>query len=142
MVISRRLHAYFQEPGFWDFLNETPLGFKLFFGAIFIFIFGSILISIVTGISRWLSNNRAPQVSEVCKVVGKRVEVWGGRKNSGVKKEHYVTFELADGSRMELQVESTEYGLIAEGDQGMISYQGTRFLNFNREISAIDRSHM
>ncbi|TVX88208.1 DUF2500 domain-containing protein [Paenibacillus agilis] len=142
MVISRRLHAYFQEPGFWDFFNETPLGFKLFFGAVFILIFGSILIAIIKGLSHWISNNRAPQVSEVCKVIGKRDAVWGGTGNSSVQQHHYVAFELRDGSRIELQVKSKEYGLIAEGDQGTVSYQGTRFLSFHREISSTHRSHM
>ncbi|MCR8845117.1 DUF2500 domain-containing protein [Paenibacillus sp. SC116] len=142
MVNYRGLHAYFREPGFWDFFNETPLGFKLFFGAIFIFIFGSILIAIVTGLSRWLSNNRAPQISEVCKVIGKRDEVSGGSGNSSIRQQHYVAFELRDGSRVELQVKPEEYGLIAEGDQGTVSYQGTRFLAFNREMNFTQHLNM
>ena len=33
---------------------------------------------------------------------------------------------------MELQLSGTEYGLLAEGDQGELSFQGTRYLGFER----------
>ena len=33
---------------------------------------------------------------------------------------------------MELQVDDAEYGMLAEGDTGRLSFQGTRYLGFER----------
>ena len=34
---------------------------------------------------------------------------------------------------MELQMSGSEYGLLVEGDAGMLSFQGTRYLGFERQ---------
>ena len=34
---------------------------------------------------------------------------------------------------MELHVAGHEYGMLIEGDQGMLSFQGTRYLGFERQ---------
>ncbi len=44
----------------------------------------------------------------------------------------FVTFELEKGERIELGVKGSEYGMLAEGDRGRLSYQGTRYLGFER----------
>ena len=36
------------------------------------------------------------------------------------------------GDRMELEVPDMEYGLLVEGDRGRLTFQGTRFLGFER----------
>jgi hypothetical protein len=33
---------------------------------------------------------------------------------------------------MELRVDGEEYGLLVEGDQGLLTFQGTRYLGFER----------
>lgn len=43
-----------------------------------------------------------------------------------------MTFEVKSGDRMELSVAGKEYGQMAEGDVGELSFQGTRFLGFER----------
>ena len=45
---------------------------------------------------------------------------------------YYVTFQVASGDRMEFQVPRREYGFLVEGDRGRLSFQGTRFLGFER----------
>ena len=45
---------------------------------------------------------------------------------------YFVTFEFESGDRLELKVDGSEYGLLAEGDCGMLSFQGTRYLGFVR----------
>ena len=45
---------------------------------------------------------------------------------------YYVTFEVKSGDRMELAVTGKEYGQMVEGDVGELSFQGTRFLGFDR----------
>lgn len=34
---------------------------------------------------------------------------------------------------MEFSVSGSEYGMLVEGDQGKLSFQGTRYLSFQRE---------
>ena len=34
---------------------------------------------------------------------------------------------------MELEMSGEQYGLIAEGDQGQLTFQGTRFISFERD---------
>lgn len=41
---------------------------------------------------------------------------------------YYATFQVESGDRMELSVSGTEYGLLAEGDMGKLTFQGTRYL--------------
>lgn len=45
---------------------------------------------------------------------------------------HYVTFRIDGGEQVELVVPGQEYGALCEGDSGMLSFQGTRFLSFER----------
>ena len=46
---------------------------------------------------------------------------------------YYVTFEVESGDRMEFLMAGHEYGLLMEGDKGKLSFQGTRYLGFERE---------
>jgi len=45
---------------------------------------------------------------------------------------YYVTFQVESGDRMELSVNGGEYGMLLEGDHGKLSFQGTRYLGFER----------
>ena len=45
---------------------------------------------------------------------------------------YYATFQVESGDRMELGVSGTEYGMLAEGDMGRLTFQGTRYLSFER----------
>ena len=47
---------------------------------------------------------------------------------------YYVTFQVASGDRMELCVGGPEYGMLVEGDFGDLSFQGTRYLGFQRKV--------
>ena len=44
-----------------------------------------------------------------------------------------MTFQVDSGDRMEFSVSGQEYGLLAEGDRGKLTFQGTRYLGFERE---------
>ena len=46
--------------------------------------------------------------------------------------DYYITFQTKSGERIEFSVEDSEYGLLIEGDEGVLSYQGTRYLGFKR----------
>ena len=45
---------------------------------------------------------------------------------------HYVTFQVESGDRMEFVVSGSDYGMLTEGDIGKLSFQGTRYLGFER----------
>ena len=51
---------------------------------------------------------------------------------------YYVTFEVKSGDRMELPVQGHEYGMLVEGDFGELSFQGTRYLGFERRVKPHD----
>jgi len=49
--------------------------------------------------------------------------------------KYYVTFEeLVTGERMEFKVSDRMYGMIAEGDDGVLVHQGTRYHGFERNV--------
>ena len=45
---------------------------------------------------------------------------------------YYATFQVESGDRMNWSVSGTEYGMLAEGDMGRLTFQGTRYLSFER----------
>ncbi|QHT61986.1 DUF2500 domain-containing protein [Paenibacillus lycopersici] len=45
---------------------------------------------------------------------------------------HYITFEVESGDRMEFQVTGEESGMLVEGDQGKLTFRGTRYKGFQR----------
>ena len=46
---------------------------------------------------------------------------------------YFVTFEFESGDRLEFHVSGKEYGILAEGDIGTLTFQGTRYLDFIRK---------
>lgn len=119
-------------------------GFDLFFALfslMFLLVFGVIVYSIVTGISRDRANNKAPRISAQASVVAKRQDFHSGTMHNNGGQIHrtagwtkyYATFQFESGDRMEFMLEPNEYGLIAEGDAGKLTFQGTRFISFERQ---------
>ncbi|MGO4547368.1 DUF2500 domain-containing protein [Paenibacillus sp. 2TAB23] len=121
-----------ESPGFFGFLKEMPLFFKLFGGFVFALVAGTFLYVIVRGMRTWMGNNASEVVTRSAKVVDKRTDVWGGSGDSSANTDYYITFEMDDQSRIELPVRADRYGLIVAGDQGELTYQGTRFKQFHR----------
>ena len=117
--------------------------FKVTFGfsfVMFFLVFGIILFTFIKGISQWNKNNNSPRLTVNAKVVTKTMNVSRHHhhhhnhmhSHTSTSSTYYVTFEVESGDRMELIVPRSEYGLIVEGDQGKLTFQGTRFLNFER----------
>lgn len=100
----------------------------------FIFVFGMILFSIFRGVKEWSNNNKQPVLSVEATVTSKRMDVTNHshENHHHSSTTYYVTFEVESGDRMELHVNGKEYGLISEGDDGKLTFQGTRFLGFER----------
>ncbi|WP_027093879.1 DUF2500 domain-containing protein [Cohnella thermotolerans] len=128
------MNGFGEEPGFAGLFRDMPIVFKLFFFGIAGIIAATLVYAIVSGIVRWSRNNASPLLTETSKVVAKRTEMSGGSEDSSARTYYYyyVTFEFAEGDRVELQVAGHQFGLIAEGDVGRLTYQGTRFKGFDR----------
>lgn len=122
----------FGDPGFGGFFAEMPLFFKIFGGGILLVIVCAIGYTIVKGVTTWSSNNAAELRELHARILDKRTKVWGGSGDSSAKTDYFITFELQSGERVELQVKDTEYGLLTAGDEGMLTYQGTRYRGFVR----------
>ena len=117
---------------------------SLFF-IVFILILIMIVFNFVNGLSTWHKNNNSPRLTVYAKIVTKRQNTTYhnhavGGDPTGAQGVHttsntsyYVTFQVESGDRMEFSVSGSEYGMLVEGDEGKLSFQGTRFLSFDRQ---------
>lgn len=112
-----------------DFMFQAV---PIFIGIIFVIVISFILISLFKGISQWSKNNESPVLNVRAKVLGKRTAVRGGGETRAYS-QYYITFEVGSGDRLELKVKDTDYGMLVEGDQGELTFQGTRYLGFDRK---------
>lgn len=112
--------------------------FQIMFSIVFFIIVGVFVVTFVRGIIQWNKNNHSPRLTVNAKVIAKRTNVshhHGAGAHAGHSSSsttYYVTFEVESGDRMELKMQGYDYGMIAEGDEGKLSFQGTRYLGFER----------
>ncbi len=106
----------------------------------FIFVFGTIIARSIQGAKQWKRNNESPVLTVDATVVTKRTDVQHYHHNTGTDNMHhtsssttyYATFEVASGDRLEFAISGSEYGILAENDRGKLTFQGTRYLGFER----------
>lgn len=103
----------------------------IFIGVIFVIVISTILFTIGKGITQWNKNNHSPKLNVNARVVAKRTAVRGGGETRA-HSDYFVTFEVESGDRMELEVKDDDFGMLVEGDQGELTFQGTRYLGFIR----------
>lgn len=117
--------------------------FSVLFSIMFVLVLGIFVAAAVRGISQWNKNNHSPRLTVPVTVVSKRTNVSHHHHHHGdnmamshttTNTSYYVTFQVESGDRMELHVAGHQFGLMVEGDRGMLTFQGTRFLNFERQI--------
>lgn len=112
------------------------------FGIAFAIIFALSTVIIVLvftkAFGQWNKNNKSPRLTVDACVVTKRTSVSHHCHGTGVHSHgtsstfYYVTFQVESGDRMELSVGGREYGELADGDRGKLTFQGTRYLGFER----------
>lgn len=114
--------------------------FRIMFALAFFLVIGMFLVFAVKGIAQWNQNNHSPRLTVPATIVAKRTNVTrhhhggaGGHHHHHTSTSYYVTFQFGGGDRMELLVSGSEYGMLMEGDQGDLSFQGTRYLGFVRK---------
>ena len=100
-----------------------------------VFVVGMFVFVFVKLISEWVRNNNSPRLSVDARIVDKRTATHHHHSNGHHHHTHsyHVTFEVASGDRMELRIPRNEFGLLVEGDEGILSFQGTRYLGFERK---------
>lgn len=111
-------------------------GFETVFFLMFLLIAGIFIFAIAQTLRQWNKNNHSPRLTVEATVVTKRTEVSHRRHDDGFSHSatwYYTTFQVESGDRIELAVGGGEYGLLAEGDRGKLTFQGTRYLGFERE---------
>ncbi len=129
-----------------SFLSSTGMGFMT---VVPIFIFGAALFiisfAIIYAVKQKKKNDASPRLTVAAFVSSKRTKVSTSQHPvagdaSGANGFHttsdtsyFVTFEVESGDRMEFRVSGSEYGMLSEGDVGRLSFQGTRYLGFERE---------
>lgn len=106
----------------------------------FLFVFGTIIVRGVRSAQQWKRNNDSPVLSVPAIAVAKRADVRyhhhhdvNAMHHTSSSTTYYVTFQVESGDRMEFCVRAEEYGLLVEGDAGKLTFQGTRYLGFERQ---------
>ncbi|HWR19381.1 MAG TPA: DUF2500 domain-containing protein [Clostridia bacterium] len=108
----------------------------------FVVVFGIIIVIAVRGIAQWNRNNNSPVLCVFATIVAKRANTSHhhhqhadnmAMSHSSSSTSYYVTFEVDSGDRMELHMNGEQYGLLIEGDKGRLTFQGTRYLGFERQ---------
>ncbi|WP_417293588.1 DUF2500 domain-containing protein [Dysosmobacter sp.] len=120
------------DPGF----DVTFSIMRIMVPVMFVLVFGIIIVTMVRGVGEWNKNNHSPKLTVPVTVVAKRSDVDRGIETMHTFTSYYVTFQVESGDRMEFEVSDMEYGMLAEGDSGELTFQGTRYLNFQRNESA------
>ena len=113
--------------------------FEVMFTIVFVIVIGTFVVTAVRGIGQWNKNNNSPRLTVPATVVAKRTNVTrhrhggtNGHHHHHTSTSYYVTFQVDSGDRMELHMTGQEYGMLVEGDKGYLSFQGTRYLGFDR----------
>ncbi|MFC4402554.1 DUF2500 domain-containing protein [Gracilibacillus xinjiangensis] len=65
--------------------------------------------------------------------ISRRSNIHNEHHHSHTHTKYYVTFEFESGDRSEFHLSGKEYGLLSDEDRGTLSFQGTRYLGFERE---------
>ena len=118
------------------FFKVNTIGEVLFIGMFF--------FALISNLRTWNKNNHSPRLTVPATVVAKRTDVsHSSSANAGDMSgahgydtstftSYYVTFQVESGDRMEFTVSGSDYGMLVEGDIGKLSFQGTRYLGFER----------
>lgn len=127
------------------FPSSIEMGFGIFgfifLAVIFILVVGVFIFVIVKGLSAWHSNNTSPRLTVEATLVSRRTDTSSthhtdsnSMTHTDVSTWYYLTFQVESGDRMEFCVSSQDYGMAVEGDIGRLTFQGTRFLGFERGL--------
>jgi Protein of unknown function (DUF2500) len=104
----------------------------MLFSIVPVFIGIVILFFIYTIIKNMVVNKSKPKIAAAATVVTKRQSSSSNSDNSFINTWYHVTFEFTTRDRIELSVSGSEYGMLAERDKGILTFQGNSFISFER----------
>lgn len=83
---------------------------------------------------RWKTENSLEEITTHATVVDKRTSTFRQHYTSHRRHDamYYITFRTKDGDRVELQVSQAEYAAILADAQGIVTYEGSRLVKFER----------
>lgn len=116
------------------------------FFSVFIIVAIIVVFIIFTVIKQWHKNNRSPKIVINSTVLEKRKQrvshSSAGAAGSHVVygAEYWITFQLEGGDSVEfwLKENEDEYNRLKIGDCGKLTFQGTRYLGFEKKKSKIN----
>ncbi len=118
--------------------------FKFVYVVIFIVFLGIFFFAVYRIVKQKRKDDRSPRLTVPARIVSKRTDVsqhsdpvggdiTGAHGYSTTSSTtYYATFQVESGDRMELRVPGSQYGFLVEGDRGRLTFQGSRFLGFER----------
>lgn len=109
-----------------------PFGTFSLFSLVFWLILIMIVVQLVRGVIQWGRNNASPRLTVEAIVTSTRRTLHYNATTHTGHPVYYATFEFESGDRMELKIPERDIGMLAEGDRGKLTFQGTRFLGFAR----------
>ncbi|QGG57628.1 DUF2500 family protein [Paenibacillus sp. B01] len=97
---------------------------------------------LIRSYASWSRNSAQPLLSVKAAVVSKRSRVRSQQpyeegQPQQTKTDYYATFEVESGDRMEFAISGRDYGQLAEGDIGKLSFRGSRFQGFERDNNRV-----
>ena len=102
-----------------------PITFLATFGLVFV----TIVSTMIKNGKLNRKNDNSPRLTCEATVVTKRTHVRGDHAHT----TYFATFQFESGDRLELEIPRDKFGYIVEGDHGKLHFQGTRFLDFQRQ---------
>jgi hypothetical protein len=115
--------------------------FSALFAVVFFGIFILIGYMLVKSFAERSRNNSSPIVTSRVTITAKTTNTaYRGNyipDNINVQtpyNTYFITFEFVNGNRAEFNVPRSDYAYISEHDTGILTYQGSRYINFEREI--------
>lgn len=124
---------------FGGFSSFMFLIVPIIIAVVFVIVIGTFIVRAIQGAKQWRENNQSPVLSVAAVVITKRSDVHhhsgasNGISNNSSSTTYYITFEVESGDRIEFKVGGKDYGMFVEQDSGILTFQGTRFLDFERK---------
>lgn len=110
--------------------------FSLMFSIFPLIVIVLFVVVLVRGLREWSRNNASPRLSVPATVVTKRRAHHHNASTHTSSTTYYATFQFESCDRLELRLSWHDAGMIAEGDHGILHFQGTRYLGFDRDLNA------
>lgn len=112
------------------------------FSIFFLLIVGIIVFSVIRRIVQWDKNNKSPEISVKASIVDKREsknttthynagDITGAHgMHTTTDVTYYIKFMVESDEYMEFSVSHSEYNILSKGDEGVLTFKGTRYMSF------------